>query len=223
MSVRIPRGPSVIPLTWDGMPAVPPPTRPALRARYDGRRAELIDAAAKAFADGGYKETSIADLSAATGLAAGGIYHYIGSKENLLIAICDALLAPLLEEGREIVAAEDLPPERQLRDLLRVWLAHVETHRAHMLVFAQERHLIEREPQWRAVRRQRKQFEELLDGILARGEADGSMAFADRSVTLFALLGMVNYTPTWLSPRGRLSADEVADGYCELILRSARP
>jgi TetR/AcrR family transcriptional regulator, cholesterol catabolism regulator len=223
MIVRIPRGRSVIPLTWDGMPAVPPPTRPALRARYEGRRAELIDAAAKAFADGGYKETSIADLSAATGLAAGGIYHYIGSKENLLIAICDDLLAPLLEEGREIVAAEDLPPEQQLRDLLRVWLAHVETHRAHMLVFAQERHLIEREPQWRAVRRQRKQFEELLDGILARGEADGSMAFADRSVTLFALLGMVNYTPTWLSPRGRLSADEVADGYCDLILRSARP
>ena len=222
MPVRIPRGPSVIPLTWDGMPAVPPPTRPALRARYEGRRAELIDAAAKAFAEGGYKETSIADLSAATGLAAGGIYHYIGSKENLLIAICDDLLAPLLEEGREIVAA-DAPPERQLRELLRVWLAHVETHRAHMLVFAQERHLIEREPQWRAVRRQRKQFEELLDGILARGEADGSMAFADRSVTLFALLGMVNYTPTWLSPRGRLSADEVADGYCELILRSARP
>jgi TetR/AcrR family transcriptional regulator, cholesterol catabolism regulator len=205
------------------MPATSPPSRPALRARYEGRRREVIGAAAEAFAEGGYKETSIADLSAATGLAAGGIYHYIGSKENLLIAICDALLAPLLEEGREIVAAEDLPPERQLRELLRVWLAHVETHRAHMLVFAQERHLIEREPQWRAVRRQRKQFEELLDGILARGEADGSMAFADRSVTLFALLGMVNYTPTWLSPRGRLSADEVADGYCELILRSARP
>jgi AcrR family transcriptional regulator len=222
MSVRIPRGPSVIPLTWHGMPAVPPPTRPALRARYEGRRADLISAAAVAFAAGGYKETSIADLSAATGLAAGGIYHYIGSKENLLIAICDALLAPLLEEGRAIVGA-GAPPERQLRELLRVWLAHVETHRAHMLVFAQERHLIEREPQWRAVRRQRKQFEELLDGILARGEADGSMAFADRSVTLFALLGMVNYTPTWLSPRGRLSADEVADGYCELILRSARP
>jgi AcrR family transcriptional regulator len=205
------------------MPAVTPPSRPALRARYEGRRAELIDAAAVAFAEGGYRETSIADLSAARPVAAGGIYHYIGSKENLLIAICDALLAPLLEEGREIVAAGDLPPERQLRDLLRVWLAHVETHRAHMLVFAQERHLIEREPQWRAVRRQRKQFEELLDGILARGEADGSMAFADRSLTLFALLGMVNYTPTWLSPRGRLSADEVADGYCELILRSARP
>src|ERR1700750_1373317 len=155
------------------MPTTSPPSRPALRARYEGRREEVIAAAAECFAEGGYKETSIADLSEATGLATGGIYHYIGSKENLLIAICDDLLAPLLEQGREIVAADE-PPQRQLRELLRVWLAHVETHRAHMLVFAQERHLIEREPQWRAVRRQRKQFEELLDGILARGEADGS-------------------------------------------------
>jgi AcrR family transcriptional regulator len=204
------------------MPAVTPPSRPALRARYEGRRKELIDAAAKAFAVGGYKETSIADQTTATGLAAGGIYHYIGSKENLLIAICDDLLAPLLEEAREIVAAGE-PPEAQMRALLRAWVAQVETHRAHMLVFAQERHLIEREPQWRAVRRQRKQFEELLDGILAAGEADGSMAFDDRRLTLLALLGMVNYTPQWLRPHGRLAAADVADGYCNLILRSARP
>jgi TetR/AcrR family transcriptional regulator, cholesterol catabolism regulator len=204
------------------MPATSPPSRPALRARYEGRRKELIDAAAKAFAEGGYKETSIADLTEATGLAAGGIYHYIGSKENLLIAICDDLMSPLLEEAREIVAAGE-SPEAQLRALLRAWVAQVETHRAHMLVFAQERHLIEREPQWRAVRRQRKQFEELLDGILAAGEADGSMAFDDRGLTLLALLGMVNYTPTWLRPHGRLNADDVADGYCALILRSARP
>ncbi len=204
------------------MPAVTPPTRPALRARYEERRQELIGAAADCFAEGGYKETSIADLSAATGLAAGGIYHYIGSKENLLIAICDDLLAPLLERGREILAAEE-PPERQLRELLRAWLAQVESHRAHMLVFAQERHLIEREPQWRTVRRQRKQFEKLLDEILARGESSGSMAFGDRGLTLFALLGMVNYTPQWLRPHGRLSAEEVADGYCDLILRAARP
>jgi TetR/AcrR family transcriptional regulator, cholesterol catabolism regulator len=201
------------------MPTTSPPSRPALRARYEGRRREVIGAAAEAFAEGGYKETSIADLSAATGLAAGGIYHYIGSKENLLIAICDDLLAPLLAEGREIVAT-DAPPEAQLRDLLRAWLAHIENHRAHMLVFVQERHLIEREPQWRAVRRQRNQFEQLLDDILARGEADGTMTFDDRRLTLLALLGMVNYTPQWLRPHGRLSAEQVADGYCQIILRA---
>ena len=149
------------------MPATTPPTRPALRARYEGRRARGDRGGGRGSSPrGGYKETSIADLSEATGLAAGGIYHYIGSKENLLIAICDDLLAPLLDEAREIVAADDAA-EAQLRALLRAWLAQIETHHAHMLVFAQERHLIEREPQWRAVRRQRKQFEGLLDEILA--------------------------------------------------------
>jgi TetR/AcrR family transcriptional regulator, cholesterol catabolism regulator len=202
------------------MPATTPPTRPALRARYEERRREVIAAAAELFAANGYGETSIADLSGATGLAAGGIYHYIGSKEALLIAICDDLLAPLLAEARAILAAEE-PAADQLRSLLRAWLAHIETHQAHMLVFAQERHTIEREPQWRAVRRQRKRFEALLDEVLARGEADGTMAFEDRRLTLLALLGMVNYTPTWLRPNGRLTAESVADGYCDLILRAA--
>jgi TetR/AcrR family transcriptional regulator, cholesterol catabolism regulator len=204
------------------MPQVTPPSRPALRARYEGRRRELVDAAAALFAERGYNQTSIADLSEATGLAAGGIYHYIGSKERLLLAICDELLEPLLERAREIAAADDTP-SRQLREILRAWLAHIEAHLPHMLVFAQERHAIEREPQWREVRRQRKQFEEVLDDVLARGEASGAFVFEDRALTLLALLGMVNYAPQWLRPRGRLSAEEIADGYCEIVLRAATP
>lgn len=198
----------------------PAPERPALRARYEERRGELIDAAAELFAERGYRETSIADLSAATGLAAGGIYHYIGSKEALLVAICDELLDPLLAQAREIAASDELAPKGQLRALLRAWLAHIESHRHHMLVFAQERQAIEREPQWRQVRRHRKEFEEILDDVLRRGEETGAMAFEDRDLTLRALLGMVNYTPQWLRPRGRLSAEQIADGYCELVLRA---
>lgn len=199
-----------------------PPRNPALRARYDARRGEVVAAAARLFAEQGYAETSIADLTAATGLAAGGIYHYFAGKEALLLAICDELLAPLLARAEEITAAED-PAVVQLRRLLRAWLAHVETHRDHMLVFTQERQTIEREPQWRAVRRQRKQFEELLDGVLAHGEDEGSMAFEDRGLTLLALLGMFNYAPQWLRPRGRLSPEQIADGWCDLVLRAAAP
>jgi AcrR family transcriptional regulator len=204
------------------MPSATPPTRPALRARYEGRRQALIDAAAKLFAARGYEQTSIGDLGEATGLAAGGIYHYTSSKEGLLIAICDELLDPLLEQARAI-AATDAPPDQHLRELLRAWLLHIESHIPHMLVFTQERHTIEREPQWRAVRRKRKRFEEILDGVLVRGEADGSMAFEDRGLALLALLGMVNYSPQWLRPGGRRSAEEIADVWCNLfIARRAR-
>jgi AcrR family transcriptional regulator len=202
------------------MAGISPPTRPALRERYERKRREVVATAARLFAERGYRETSMSELTEATGLAAGGLYHYIESKDELLISICDELLDPLLLQAREIVAAEE-PPAEVLRALLHAWLGHIATHRDHMLVFAQERHVIEREPQWRRVRAQRKAFEQLLDDVLARGEADGTMRFEDRGFALMTLLGMVNYTPQWLNPRGRLSPGQIADGYCDLILRAA--
>jgi AcrR family transcriptional regulator len=199
------------------MPVPTPPTRPALRARYDARRREVVATAAKLFAERGYDSTSMSELTEATGLAAGGLYHYIEGKDDLLIAICDELLEPLLKRAREIVAAA-APPVEQLRELLGAWVAHVVEHRDHMLVFTQERQAIESEPRWRRVRSQRKAFEKIVDEVLARGEADGSMTFADRRLSLLALLGMVNYTAQWVRPGGRLSPEEIAGGYCAIVL-----
>ncbi|HEV2789836.1 MAG TPA: TetR/AcrR family transcriptional regulator, partial [Solirubrobacterales bacterium] len=148
------------------MPVPSPPTRPALRARYEAKRSEVVATAAKLFAERGYGATSISELTAATGLAAGGLYHYIEGKDDLLIAICDELLEPLLARAREIVAA-DAPPIDQLRELVGAWVAHVVEHRHHMLVFTQERQAIESEPRWRRIRSQRKAFEKILDDVLA--------------------------------------------------------
>ncbi len=203
------------------MPVPSPPTRPALRARYDARRREVVATAARLFAERGYDGTSMSELTEATGLAAGGLYHYIEGKDDLLIAICDELLEPLLAQAREIVAAA-APPVSQLRELVSAWVAHVVEHRHHMLVFTQERQAIEREPRWRRVRSQRRAFEKILDDVLARGEADGSMTFADRRLSLLALLGMVNYTPQWVRPGGRLPPAEIAAGYCAIVLAPPR-
>jgi TetR/AcrR family transcriptional regulator, cholesterol catabolism regulator len=177
----------------------------------------VLQVAAELFAERGYDATSMTDLSDATGLAAGGLYHYIGSKKQLLFRICDELMEPLLEEARAIVG-NDAPADAQLRDLLRAWLEHIARHRHHMMVFQQERHLIERDPQWRTVRRQRKDFELILDDVLRRCEQEETLSFPDRALALRALLGMVNHTASWLRPRGRLSPEEIADGYLELLM-----
>src|SRR3954451_15487623 len=196
-----------------------PPSRPALRERYERRRSDVVAAAARTFAEQGFHATSMQDLVEATGLTAGGLYHYIGSKDQLLVRICDQLMEPLLERVRDIVAA-DAPADAQLREIVRAWTAHVEAYRHHMRVFQQERHVLERGAQWREVRRRRKAFEELLAGVLERGERDGSLRFAaDRDLALRALLGMVNHTVQWFRPRGRLTAEQVADGYLDLIVR----
>ncbi len=201
------------------MPA--PPTRPQLRARYDRRRQQVIDAAARTFAARGYHATSIEDLTAATGLTRGGLYHYTDSKQALLFGVLDELMEPLLAQARAIVA-QDAPPEQQLRALTRAWLAHVAAHLDHMVVFNRERATLERDPRWEQVRRARRAFERLLAGVLERGRADGSFRIEDPQLVLLALLGMVNHAPVWLKPRGRLSPEQVADGFCDVLLNGIR-
>ncbi len=199
-----------------------PPTRPALRARYDRRQQEVIAVAARLFAERGYQATSMSDLTGATGLAAGGLYHYIGSKEELLVRVCDQLMEPLLERAREIAAADE-PPAERLQELIGVWIAHIAEHRHHMLVFQQERQVIERQAQWRRVRKQRKEFERVLDGVLEAGEEEGAFSFGDRRLVLLGFLGMVNGTAEWMRPGGRLSPAEIARGYYEMLARAYAP
>ncbi len=198
-----------------------PPTRPALRARYERRRQEVINAAARVFAKRGYHATSIDDLVEATGLQRGGLYHYTASKEDLLFGVLDELMDPLLERARSIVSTERTP-ETHLREITRAWLDHIATHQAHMVVFAQERGTLERDPGWSNVRSARRAFEEILADVLRRGQEDGSFRIRDPQLTLLGLLGTVNYTAQWLTPSGRLSPEEIADGYCDTLLDGIR-
>jgi AcrR family transcriptional regulator len=197
-----------------------PPTRPALRERYDRRRQDVVLTAARVFAERGYDQTSVQELTEEMGLASGGLYHYFASKQGLLIQICDQLMDPLLEETRVLLASGD-EPEDQLRALVRRWVAHVIARRDHMLVFQQERHQIERGAEWQGVRATRKQFERLLADLIARVQArDGGLP-GDSRLALSALLGMVNHTPQWYRRNGRLTPEEIADGYVDLLLGRA--
>jgi TetR/AcrR family transcriptional regulator, cholesterol catabolism regulator len=193
------------------------PERAALRDRYDRRQAEVVLDAARVFAAQGYDQTSVPQLAAALGLAAGSLYHYFGGKEQLLIAICHEIMDPLLDRASEL-EAQGLPPVEHLRALVGIWVAHVIAHRDHMLVFQQERHVIDHGDQWRQVRDRRKEFERLVESVLERVHRDGQTRLADARLSLAALLGMVNHTAQWYRPRGRLSAAEIADGYVELIV-----
>jgi AcrR family transcriptional regulator len=205
-------------MTYHGTVATAP-TRPALRERYDRRQETLVRRAARAFARRGYDQTTMQELAATMDLATGALYHYFGAKEQLLRAICDQLMEPLLERARELVAQDASPPDR-LRALVRLWVQHVTEHRDHMLVFQQERHVIETGSAWRGVRASRKAFERLVADALAdavRGAGPAGAGGRSR-LDLLALLGMVNHTAQWYRPRGELTPAQIADGYVDLVL-----
>ena len=168
------------------------------------------------FAARGYDETSMAELAAALGIAAGGVYHYFGGKEAAAAAhLPGAHRAAAPARARR--ARGPRRPADRLRALVDVWVAHVVEHRDHMLVFQQERHVIEAARSGATSARAASASRSSSTACSPR-RGRPRARFADRRVALFALLGMVNHTAQWFRPRGRLSAGEVAAGYAGLLV-----
>ena len=64
-----------------------PAVDPSKRRRSHNRIAPLLDAAAKLFANQGYRETTMRDIGAEAGMQAGSVYYHFKSKEELLLAV----------------------------------------------------------------------------------------------------------------------------------------
>jgi TetR/AcrR family transcriptional regulator, cholesterol catabolism regulator len=190
-------------------------------AKYDAKRRELVDIAAGVFARQGFHATSIDDLVEATGLKRGGLYHYIASKEDLLIAAHERFIEPLLENARAI-AAEDLPAEEALRRLAHALMHDIAVYQDQVTVFLHEWRAIEHRPEWSHVRRARHEFEEIIQSILRRGQDEGVFAPREAELTCLGFLGMFNYSYQWYRPRGPHSAQEIAEHFSDIFIAGIR-
>jgi AcrR family transcriptional regulator len=61
------------------------------RAEMEETRATLIATARKVFAEHGYADTSMDDLTARAGLTRGALYHHFGDKKGLLAAVVEQI------------------------------------------------------------------------------------------------------------------------------------
>ena len=85
------------------------------------RRLELIEAAESLFAKKGYEDTAVSDIVKKIKVGQGTFYHYFRSKEDILEAVAEKQLAPLVEEVNRI-AKSDAHPAYKLNVMLNVFL-----------------------------------------------------------------------------------------------------
>src|SRR5919205_2807619 len=95
----------------------------AVPERGDKRQA-ILRAAIDVFAARGFFNAQVADVARAAGVAAGTVYLYFRSKDDLLVSIFDRTMREWLAAGRAAVADFDDPRER-LRRLARGHLARL--------------------------------------------------------------------------------------------------
>jgi AcrR family transcriptional regulator len=177
----------------------------------------IIDTSAPVFARHGYHATGIMELCAANGLGKGALYHYIGSKEELLAAIHDRVMDEVMA-GADRVAEAGGSPSEQLAMLGDELLDVIHRYPDHVWVFLHEFPALtgERATQFRD---RRRKYEERVEAVLRAGVDSGEFRPVDPRLTTMAWLGMHNYTYLWLKAGGRLSARDVAKPFAEIFTR----
>lgn len=183
--------------------------------------ADRIRAAAIAlFRERGYHGTSVRELAGAVQMEPASLYYHFPSKQDLLVDLFDRTMDDLIA-GFEAAAAGAQGAEAQLVAVLRF---HVRFHTdrpeeayvSHSELRALEPANLER------IVAKRDRYEQLLRSLLQAGVDEGRFEIADIRLLAKAVLMMCSGVSDWFGAGGRLSPDDIAAGYVDMVLRMVR-
>lgn len=190
------------------------PNRTNAQAQEEKRRL-LLDAAVRVFARKGYHSSRVGDIAEEAGVAYGLLYHYFGSKEEVLRTVFRETWRALIETIESVEQAGDTPRE-QLRKvaeiLLRSWRRDPDLVRVLVLEVARSQHL-------------RGEMDEIVESfaaiqeIVERGQADGSIrSDLDARLASYVFYGAVEELLTgWVLGRLPDSDEDVAGAERTLV------
>lgn len=178
---------------------------------------QLIEVAARVFAEKGFDQTRIEDIAAELGLVKGSLYYHVNGKPGLLFLVIARTIQPMIDAIEEIARTEQ-PAEAKVREAIARHMAHLLRPEARVL-FYEGIDLLPDDQRSEIIAlndRYRLQMRDILAEGVARGEfrADPAPDFA-----ALLLLGMVNWTQRWFRTDGEMSVQQVSETICTTFLR----
>lgn len=78
------------------------------------RKNEILDAAARLFAEKGFDNTSTSDIMSAVGIAKGTLYHHFKSKEDIMDSLIERQTTQILDRARKAAGDTSLSVEERM-------------------------------------------------------------------------------------------------------------
>ncbi len=179
----------------------------------------LIDAATRLFADKGYERVAVQEIVERAGVTKGAMYHYFGSKDDLLHEIYGRLLR-MQTERLEKIAGSAGPIAERLRDAaVDVIITSIENFDAAKVFFRSIDHLSAGKQ--KEVRAERRRYHEKFRDLVEEGQRGGDFRAdvpADLAVHYF--FGSLHHLGTWYRPDGEIPAGRLAEHYADLLIHS---
>jgi AcrR family transcriptional regulator len=190
---------------------------PRAGRRTPRRRApEIIDAAARVFAERGFHGATTQDIADVLGIRQASLYYYFSSKEGALELVCLKGVEGFFEAAKAIARGPGGARER-LGRLITSHLSPLADRGDYVRVFLNERQHLPTESRRRVGKWSRgleKIFEDVLKEGVRRGEFRHDL---DTRLAALALLGMLNAATTWFR-REEEPIERISEEFTRLVL-----
>ena len=193
---------------------------PRARRRTTRRRApEIIDAAARVFAERGFHGATTQDIADVLGIRQASLYYYFSSKEGALELVCLKGVEGFFESARAIARAPGSARER-LGRLVRSHLSPLADRADYVRVFLNERQHLPTESR-RKIGKWSRGVEKIFEDVLKEGVRRGEFRHdLDTRLAALAMLGMLNAASSWYRQEDE-PIERISEEFTRLVLDGA--
>src|SRR5438309_2128653 len=152
------------------------------------RRKQIFLAACRVLARKSFHEATVKELALEAGLAAGSIYLYLQSKDDILPLIAESMVAEVIESLPTIRQQTAGDPRRELVEMMRTMVDVIDRYREALNVLQHQVCYHARRPEYRnALAKIVDPYLSAIGDVLERGRQAGVIHFNDRRSVVEAI------------------------------------
>ena len=183
------------------------------------KRDAVILAAARAFRERGYHNTSLDDLAGSLKVTKPTLYLYMPNKEAILFECFRAGLAQIQATLDDVEGASG-PAREKLFAFIRGYATAIVGDFGWCMLRAEDQHL--GTAMSRRIKLLKAGIDRRMRALIEAGVADGSIRACDTRMTAFALAGALNWMGHWYREDASLRPHEIADRFIDVFNRGLR-
>lgn len=159
----------------------------------DATRARILDAAVAEFAAKGLGGARVDEIAVRAGANKRMLYHYFGNKDDLFLAALESAYADI-RDAEQALDLGKLPPMEAMRQLVEFTFDYFILRPEFVTLLNSENlHRARHLRRSRSIRAMHSPLIALIEGILARGEAEGSMRGGVDPMQLYISIAGLGY------------------------------
>lgn len=187
------------------------------------RRDEILQIAARLFAQNGFKNTTIKDIATAAGVRSSTLYHHFESKEAIVDEILVRFHEDLFGQYHSLLAS-DLDPQEKLVEAIRVSFAATNEQRDAVAIFENEAEYLGQQERFAYLAQRNDESREFWITLISQGAEAGVLRDdIDVKVAYRFIRDTVWAAARWHRSDDELGHQHVADNLLLILLEGMLP